>query len=911
MKQLYRIFPSIILLSIIGFSAKAQNKSGVYMSIEEALEFPESVKILDLSFQNISELPDRFFEFQNLQELKLVNNNLKTLPNSVYKLKHLKHLNLAGNIQIDQSSLLVGIDSLNSLEELNLSNCRLRYLESSIGECVELKSLILEGNYFFYLPSSIGNLKNLEELDLRRNLLLEIPETFFFLENLEVLKVGQNQKLAIDQLFKIIKESNIKHLQFEDQHISAKIEGEMANFTSIEFDHCSFSDSKFFDKIGSKKMVLNYCIDLDLTALFKIISKDSLLIDLQISDSISTKANIRALAGSNIQYLKLELGKIRNWNTAAIGLERMPKLESLDLSNNSIKGYPSNINKCQKLTFLNLNNCGLEDGKLNIEIAQLKSLDLRENSISKSGTGQLVNQNPKCFVYHDFMYNSVPAKNRPFPNVPQKFEVVKLNPNQPNRLSFNTGTEIFIPENAFVTKDGAPVTGEVEFAVAEFKNATDIFLSGIPMTYDSAGVSYIFSSAGMMELRAFSNNEELGLAPNTQLDIKMTSDQKGQYNLYALDDSSGAWALNETRLNNTVNFQSNTELSNNKLQNIIQDSASWYAQMVGGFEKTPKEILQFKIRPHKKLNTFKINFINRGRIQKDDGRLYFNETELLEDYTFIYEGENRIEDFSKLQNILAELRENFYAGNKKQKTRPTAVSSDSLKIIEDLRLEPNPNSDNFRMTIIYDSQKLSFPVSIKTKSRKPRSVQKEYAKFYAKYNKVYSRRVEKWGVIERIWEANLKSYIDDMWAGLRRKGFVDNNGDVSIPRSVFSFGIGGLGVINCDKPLPRLLFNPLERVLANFYDLETQKKLHHKQVYVLDYSQNYALNYYKRTPRAYKKSKVILVVLMKNGDYGIVYDLDKARKTKDRKGKFKFPIKLFDNSTHFNERLAPYAASLN
>src|SRR5690242_3550896 len=52
-----------------------------------------------------------------------------------------------------------------------------------------------------------------------------------------------------------------------------------------------------------------------------------------------------------------------------------------------------------------------------------------------------------------------------------------------NGLAYHhsTGTNIQIPANALVDKDGFPVTGDVQLLYREFHHAEDILLSGIPM----------------------------------------------------------------------------------------------------------------------------------------------------------------------------------------------------------------------------------------------------------------------------------------------------------------------------------------------------------------------------------------------------------------------------------------------
>jgi hypothetical protein len=75
-------------------------------------------------------------------------------------------------------------------------------------------------------------------------------------------------------------------------------------------------------------------------------------------------------------------------------------------------------------------------------------------------------------------------------------------------IKTNTDAEITIPENAFVDKEGKDVKGEVTVKYKEIKSPSDIIIENVDMTYDSAGTTYQFQTAGMFDLRAYAGNDE-------------------------------------------------------------------------------------------------------------------------------------------------------------------------------------------------------------------------------------------------------------------------------------------------------------------------------------------------------------------------------------------------------------------
>lgn len=114
-------------------------------------------------------------------------------------------------------------------------------------------------------------------------------------------------------------------------------------------------------------------------------------------------------------------------------------------------------------------------------------------------------------------------------------------------LEYPSGTKIIIPQNAFVDKAGNPVSGNVTISYREFRDPVDIMLSGIPMKYDSAGQSEDFESAGMFEMNASVNGEEVFLAPGKKVDMDFAVvDTASTYNFYRLDEQKGWQYLQPT-----------------------------------------------------------------------------------------------------------------------------------------------------------------------------------------------------------------------------------------------------------------------------------------------------------------------------------------------------------------------------
>ncbi|MCP4520854.1 MAG: hypothetical protein GY827_04040 [Cytophagales bacterium] len=122
----------------------------------------------------------------------------------------------------------------------------------------------------------------------------------------------------------------------------------------------------------------------------------------------------------------------------------------------------------------------------------------------------------------------------PLANVKVPFQTYTINPQESRTIELSNGTRINIPASAFVDANGNEVTEPVDICYREFHTPAEVLASGIPMTYDSAGVHSSFATSGMFEIRALDKkNKELKLNQGKAIDVKLASFTNGEgYNVY-------------------------------------------------------------------------------------------------------------------------------------------------------------------------------------------------------------------------------------------------------------------------------------------------------------------------------------------------------------------------------------------
>lgn len=129
-----------------------------------------------------------------------------------------------------------------------------------------------------------------------------------------------------------------------------------------------------------------------------------------------------------------------------------------------------------------------------------------------------------------------------FPGVKVPSETQTLDPAKGDTLKFALGAELRVPANALVNAEGEAVEGAVDIRFRQYVDPLDMAIAGINMQYDSAGSSFTFESAGMCEVRAFQNGEEVFLKEGARLGMDLPSPSaESDYNLYVYDTVRQRW----------------------------------------------------------------------------------------------------------------------------------------------------------------------------------------------------------------------------------------------------------------------------------------------------------------------------------------------------------------------------------
>lgn len=136
--------------------------------------------------------------------------------------------------------------------------------------------------------------------------------------------------------------------------------------------------------------------------------------------------------------------------------------------------------------------------------------------------------------------------NQPFKNIKADVETFNVDVAEGITVYSENGSSIAIPDHAFVYDNNDPVEGEVEIKYKEIHDQKDIFLAGVPMEYDSAGVKNNLKSAGMIHIQGYKDGKKVHIAKGKKLDIELVSQKAGtNYNIYELDTVNKNWVYKE------------------------------------------------------------------------------------------------------------------------------------------------------------------------------------------------------------------------------------------------------------------------------------------------------------------------------------------------------------------------------
>lgn len=346
---------------------------------------------LSLCTNHLSCIPNNFSQhLSNLKRLDISNNNLKELPSSFNLLTKLEHLKLDHN---EFQTLPKVLAEMRSLKTLSISHNKLEEHSEDLGSLINLETLDLSSNNLSSLPYSFVRLNRLRELNIAENKFNIIPECIINgMRNLEILDLSLNKRMNLNVppcsriLRKFYAMKNGVCRRFPRWLLTPKYSAlQEVNMNGTEFTKFKFPDENALLNLRSLSMTQSTLSDQILEKLTRnMIRLEKLNVG---NDNPEKEGNI--LCSMPVQQLK-NPHLLREIYMQGVGLPMMGRsvadlrnVTIMDISRNRIDWLPDEFCLLQKLEVLIMDNNGLSILPENFgNLVALKELIANSNHLS-------------------------------------------------------------------------------------------------------------------------------------------------------------------------------------------------------------------------------------------------------------------------------------------------------------------------------------------------------------------------------------------------------------------------------------------------------------------------------------------------------------------------------------------------
>jgi hypothetical protein len=248
---------------------------------------------------------------------------------------------------------------------------------------------------------------------------------------------------------------------------------------------------------------------------------------------------------------------------------------------------------------------------------------------------------------------SIKPSVRPFPNIPVEYEKFTINANERSIIKSKDGSIIVIPANSLIDSIGNSIKGKVDLRYQEYRDMVDVFLSGIPMDYDSAGIKKHFESAGMFELLAYQNNKALSIEPGKTITIEFASQYKGdRFNFYYFNQQTQRWdyQYKDTSKTNNQNLTKQIGIVTKEI-NMLKKNAPLKPLLVNSKQVTIKlDVLDTEFPEIAVYSNVRFQIINHQKINLELDTLEWDMVKIKRtergNYMLHFERGNEVKEFS-------------------------------------------------------------------------------------------------------------------------------------------------------------------------------------------------------------------------------------------------------------------------
>ncbi len=371
----------------------------------------------------------------------------------------------------------------------------------------------------------------------------------------------------------------------------------------------------------------------------------------------------------------------------------------------------------------------------------------------------------------------------PIDGLDVNYAVYKIKAEKGGNFKHSTGSQIDIPKNAFVDDNGNAIKGDVEIRYREFHDMVDVFVAGIPMTYDSAGTRYHFESAGMLQIEGYQNGKKINIAPDKKIDVQLASkDNSTKYNLYELDTVKNNWSClgkDKVKTNNSPSNILSTSVLPDSTKAISYNNTPEYQKI----ETQKKEL---KIEKEEKIAALPKLVLEAKKPQKVN----------TDKFTFNLEvSSNEFPELAVYKGVLFEVGDENKDFNKSMYA--TTWSGATIK-------EGNKKGVNYLLTLMKGNKKYDLIVYPVFEGKNYETALKTYQEKFDKYNVALEKRKDDEKRIEEEYQQKVaqaiakQNEIERLWKEKENNRFKVMDTETQTRRM---FAVSRFGVYNCDNPM--------------------------------------------------------------------------------------------------------------
>eukprot|EP00002_Diphylleia_rotans_P036837 TRINITY_DN816_c0_g2_i3.p1 TRINITY_DN816_c0_g2~~TRINITY_DN816_c0_g2_i3.p1 ORF type:complete len:767 (-),score=132.73 TRINITY_DN816_c0_g2_i3:48-2348(-) len=369
-----------------------------------------ALQILNLSNNLISQLPADFGNLSQLTELLLWGNKIQSLPDSTSSFVNLSLLDVSfNNIQ----SLPRGIGGLSKLMELKASGNSISCLPESFGQLRAMQMCDLSNNCIDMLPASVSSLSKLLKVNLKQNRLSSIADGFGCMSLLSELNLQSNVLSFIPD--SLTRASSLKRLILTDN----KITGLPHTIGSLTALNMLLIDQNPVKEIPEELFSIPSLSSVQFseheatTVPITMANSKSLFIFFMVNGQLEhLPANFPVIM-DRLSKVDLSHNKLRAFPDSCSGLE---KIQDLKLFKNKLERLPASISQLTNLQYLNVHSNRISVlPDIFSSFTKLKKLLCSFNRIS--GIPQSISSLTSLVEFH--------ASHNPISNIPEGFSNLK------------------------------------------------------------------------------------------------------------------------------------------------------------------------------------------------------------------------------------------------------------------------------------------------------------------------------------------------------------------------------------------------------------------------------------------------------------------------------------------------------